>query len=139
LKKERARSGHSGAKKRHCILLLEPEKNTFGHSGGYYPDWNCIWCITGELHLLKTLPLSFITFLFWLPMPIHWQWSLVVGLITYFSIIIGELVPKTMALNNPETIAYIFIPIDAHGGDCCLPYSMAPQHFNKDGNQAIRH
>jgi putative hemolysin len=31
--------------------------------------------------------------------------ALVVGLITYLSLVIGELVPKTLALNNPEKIA----------------------------------
>ena len=35
---------------------------------------------------------------------------IVVGLITYFSLIIGELVPKSMAMNNPEKIAIIFTP-----------------------------
>jgi putative hemolysin len=35
---------------------------------------------------------------------------LVVGLITYFSLIIGELVPKTIALNNPEVIASFLSP-----------------------------
>jgi len=34
----------------------------------------------------------------------------VVGLITYFSLIIGELVPKTIALNNPEKIAMALSP-----------------------------
>jgi putative hemolysin len=36
---------------------------------------------------------------------------LVVGLITYFSLIIGELVPKTIALNNPEAIAIFLSPL----------------------------
>ncbi|MBN1415199.1 MAG: HlyC/CorC family transporter [Bacteroidales bacterium] len=35
---------------------------------------------------------------------------LVVGFITYFSLIIGELVPKTIALNNPENIAMFLSP-----------------------------
>jgi putative hemolysin len=35
---------------------------------------------------------------------------LIVGLITYFSLIIGELVPKTIALNNAENIAIFFAP-----------------------------
>jgi putative hemolysin len=35
---------------------------------------------------------------------------IVVGLITYFSLIIGELVPKTIALNNPEAIAIFLSP-----------------------------
>ncbi len=33
---------------------------------------------------------------------------IVIGIITYFSLVIGELVPKNIALNRPETIATIF-------------------------------
>lgn len=36
--------------------------------------------------------------------------TVVVGAITYFSLIIGELVPKTIALNNPEAIAIFLSP-----------------------------
>lgn len=35
----------------------------------------------------------------------------VVSLITYFSIVLGELVPKTIALNNPERIAIAVSPV----------------------------
>ena len=35
----------------------------------------------------------------------------VVAIITYFSLIIGELVPKSIALNNPEKICLIFTPV----------------------------
>ncbi len=35
----------------------------------------------------------------------------VIGSITYFTIVIGELVPKTLAMNNPEGIALICVPI----------------------------
>jgi len=35
---------------------------------------------------------------------------IVIGLITYFSLIIGELVPKSIALNNPEGIAIFLSP-----------------------------
>lgn len=34
----------------------------------------------------------------------------VVGIITYFSLVIGELVPKTLALNNPEKLALFLTP-----------------------------
>lgn len=37
--------------------------------------------------------------------------AIVITAITYFSIVIGELVPKTFALNNPETIAAIVAPV----------------------------
>jgi putative hemolysin len=36
---------------------------------------------------------------------------IVVGFITYLSLIIGELVPKTIALNNPEKIAMFLSPV----------------------------
>lgn len=35
----------------------------------------------------------------------------VIAIITYLSLVIGELVPKTIAFNNPETIAVIVAPI----------------------------
>jgi len=35
----------------------------------------------------------------------------VIGSITYFSIVIGELVPKTIAMNNSESIALFSVPI----------------------------
>jgi putative hemolysin len=45
------------------------------------------------------------------------EWTalgIVVALITYFSIVIGELVPKRIGQNNPELIArYIAKPISA--------------------------
>lgn len=34
----------------------------------------------------------------------------VVGVITYFSLVVGELVPKSLALNNPEKIVLFFTP-----------------------------
>lgn len=36
---------------------------------------------------------------------------LVIGTITYFSIVIGELIPKTLAMGNPEKIALFVAPI----------------------------
>lgn len=35
----------------------------------------------------------------------------VIGTITYFTIVLGELVPKTIAMNNPENIALFCVPI----------------------------
>jgi len=37
--------------------------------------------------------------------------SLVIGSITYFTIVVGELVPKTIALGNPQAIALMSAPI----------------------------
>jgi putative hemolysin len=36
---------------------------------------------------------------------------IVIGGITYFTIVVGELVPKTIAMNNPEGIALVAVPI----------------------------
>jgi putative hemolysin len=36
---------------------------------------------------------------------------IVISLITYFSIVLGELLPKTIALNNPEKIAVFVAPV----------------------------
>jgi putative hemolysin len=38
------------------------------------------------------------------------SFTVIVTVITYFSLIIGELVPKSIALNNPEKITIIFSP-----------------------------
>jgi len=47
--------------------------------------------------------------------------ALVVGLITYLSLIIGELVPKTIALNNPEAIATFLSPVMKFVGAAAYP------------------
>lgn len=46
---------------------------------------------------------------------------LVVGFITYLSLIIGELVPKTLALNNPEKITILFSPFMKVVGQISYP------------------
>src|SRR5690606_18187735 len=38
-------------------------------------------------------------------------YGIVIGLITYFSIVIGELVPKQLALRNPEAVACTVAPL----------------------------
>jgi putative hemolysin len=49
--------------------------------------------------------------------PFIWMYSeplslmIAIGGITYFSIVIGELVPKSIAMNNPEKIALLCVPI----------------------------
>jgi len=48
--------------------------------------------------------------------------SLTVILITFVSIIIGELVPKTIALSNPEKIARKVAPIIYHFSRICYPF-----------------
>lgn len=105
---ERARSGHSGAKTA-LHLLLEPEKilsaiqvgiTLVGIVSGAY----------GGIAFTEDVAPIFRNIPFWAPYADSLAMILVVGLITYFSIIIGELVPKTIALNNPETIASFLSP-----------------------------
>jgi putative hemolysin len=48
--------------------------------------------------------------------------SLTVVIITYFSIVIGELVPKTIALSNPEKIAVIVAPIIYYFSGAFYPF-----------------
>jgi len=39
------------------------------------------------------------------------SFTFIIGIITYFSIVVGELIPKSIALNNPEGVALAFGPI----------------------------
>ena len=48
--------------------------------------------------------------------------SLTVVIITYFSIVIGELVPKTIALNNPDKIAIRVAPIIYYFSSIFYPF-----------------
>jgi putative hemolysin len=47
---------------------------------------------------------------------------LVIGGITYFSIVVGELVPKSIAMNNPESIALTCVPIIKYFTYCTFPF-----------------
>lgn len=47
---------------------------------------------------------------------------LVIGLITYFSLIIGELVPKSLALSNPEKIALSLTPFIVFLAKLAFPF-----------------
>lgn len=48
--------------------------------------------------------------------------TLTVVLITYFSIVIGELVPKTVALNNPEKVAIKVAPVIYYFSSAFFPF-----------------
>lgn len=48
--------------------------------------------------------------------------SLTVVLITYVSIVVGELVPKTIALSNPEKIAILVAPVIAYFSKAFHPF-----------------
>lgn len=116
---ERARSGHSGAKTA-LHLLLEPEKilsaiqvgiTLVGIVSGAY----------GGIAFTEDVAPVFRNITFLAPYADSLAMILVVGLITYFSIIIGELVPKSIALNNPETIASFLSPAMRMAGIFAYP------------------
>lgn len=61
--------------------------------------------------------------------------SITVVIITYFSIVIGELVPKTIALNNPDKIAVKVAPIIYYFSGVFYPFvrllSISTNYVNK--------
>ncbi len=61
--------------------------------------------------------------------------SLTVIIITYFSIVIGELVPKTIALNNPDKIAVRVAPLIHYFSSAFYPFvrllSISTNYVNK--------
>ncbi|MBN1382033.1 MAG: HlyC/CorC family transporter [Deltaproteobacteria bacterium] len=108
LLEEQARSGRIGAKAA-LRLLEEPEKvlsaiqvgiTLIGIATGAY----------GGLTLSGDLAAFFLNIDLLVPYAHTLAVLIVVGVITYFSLIIGELVPKTIALNNAESIAMFLSP-----------------------------
>lgn len=105
---EQAKSGRLGAKTS-LYLLEEPEKvlssiqvgiTLIGIATGAY----------GGLALSSDVAILFANIDFLVPYAHNLAVVIVVGIITYFSLIIGELVPKTIALNNAEAIAMVLSP-----------------------------
>jgi putative hemolysin len=116
---EKAKSGHKGAATA-LNLMEEPEKILSAIQVGI----TLVGIVSGAYGGL-TLADDFAVFLKALP------WSIVhadtiavfivVGMITYFSIIIGELVPKTIALNNAEAITIFLSPLMKLFGSVTYP------------------
>jgi len=105
---EKANSGSRGAKTA-LFLLQEPEKilsalqvciTLVGIVSGAF----------GGIALSEDMVPVFKSIPFLAPYANALAVTFVVGFITYFSLIIGELVPKTIALNNPERIAIALAP-----------------------------
>jgi putative hemolysin len=106
---EKAKFGNIGAKKA-LKLLREPEKilsvTQFGItlvgivSGAY-----------GGIAFAEDVTPFFAGIPMFAPYAHTLAVIIVVGFITYFSLIIGELVPKTIALNNPEAISIFLSPV----------------------------
>ncbi|HPT02942.1 MAG TPA: hemolysin family protein [Bacteroidales bacterium] len=105
---DKAQAGSKGAKTA-LLLLKEPEKILSAIQIGI----TLVGILSGAFGGL-TLADDLASVL----LQVHWlapyaeslSIIIVVGLITYFSLIIGELVPKTIALNNPERIAVALSP-----------------------------
>ncbi len=105
---DEAKSGRMGARTA-LVLLAEPEKvlsaiqvgiTLIGIVSGAYGGLT----LAGDVApLLKNV--SFLA-----PYAHPLSIVIVVGVITYLSLIIGELVPKTIALNNAEAIAIVLSP-----------------------------
>jgi putative hemolysin len=105
---EKARSGNIGAKMA-LKLLAEPEKILSAIQVGI----TLVGIISGAyggLAFTEDVEPLFAGSALLAPYAKTLAMILVVGLITYFSLIVGELVPKTIALNNPEAIAVFLSP-----------------------------
>ncbi len=58
-------------------------------------------------------------------------YGIVISLITYLSLIIGELVPKQIALRNPERIACLVAPAMTLLAKVAAPIVLVPQPVGK--------
>jgi len=105
---EKAKYGSKGAKTA-LLLLKEPEKILSAIQVGI----TLVGIVSGAFGglALSEDMIPVIKNVSWLaPYADVLAVATVVGIITYFSLIIGELVPKTIALNNPEKIAIALSP-----------------------------
>ncbi|MEE9911619.1 MAG: hemolysin family protein [Deltaproteobacteria bacterium] len=105
---DEAKSGRMGAKTA-LALLAEPEKVLSAIQVGI----TLIGIVSGAfagLALAEDVAPLFRNVSFLAPYAQTLSIVLVVGIMTYLSLIIGELVPKTIALNNAETIAMVLSP-----------------------------
>jgi len=105
---EEAKSGRLGAKTA-LTLLAEPEKVLSAIQVGITLIGIASGAFAGLALAEDVAPL--LKSVGWLAPHAHaLSIVIVVGVITYLSLIIGELVPKTIALNNAETIAIFLSP-----------------------------
>jgi len=105
---EKAKHGNKGAKTA-LLLLKEPEEILSAIQVGI----TLVGIVSGAfggLALSEDMVPFFAGISFLAPYADALAVTFVVGIITYFSLIIGELVPKTIALNNPEKIAIALSP-----------------------------
>lgn len=103
-----ANQGSKGAKTA-LDLLKEPEKFLSTVQIGITLVGIVAGAYGGEAFTKSLQP--YIEQISWLkPYAEEVAFALIVAVITYFSLIIGELVPKSIALNNPEGITITFAP-----------------------------
>lgn len=106
---ERARKGNEAAKKA-LLLLKEPEKflsavqigiTLIGILAGAFGGYAMAEDLNPFIEKIEYLK----------PYSIEISFFLIVALITYLSLVIGELVPKSAAMNNPEKITLLTAPL----------------------------
>lgn len=105
---ERAKQGSKNAKLA-LRLSLEPEKFLSAIQVGITLI-GIVSGVFGGVALTEDLIPYVEQISFLKPIAQETAYFVIVGLITYFSLVIGELVPKTIALNNAENIAIFFAP-----------------------------
>ncbi len=105
---EKAKRGSKNAKLA-LALSLEPEKFLSAIQVGITLV-GIISGVYGGVALTEDLVPHVEQISFLKPIAQEVAYFIIVGSITYFSLVIGELVPKTIALNNAENIAILFAP-----------------------------
>jgi putative hemolysin len=106
---ERAQRGNKSAKKA-LLLLMEPEKFLSAVQIGI----TLIGILAGAFGgyaMAEDLKPFFENIAYLKPYSIELSFFLIVTMITYLSLVIGELVPKSIALNNPEKITLLMAPM----------------------------
>ncbi len=106
---DKAKKGNASAKKA-LYLLNEPEKflsavqigiTSIGILAGAFGGYAMAEDLTPYLEKIDYLK----------PYSVEISFALIVTIITYLSLVIGELVPKRIALNNPEKITLLSAPL----------------------------
>jgi putative hemolysin len=105
----RSSAGHSGAKI--ALKLLEKPENFLSAIQIGITLVGIVSGAYGGIQLSDNLATLLLRFELIRPYAGNLALVCVVSIITYFSIVIGELVPKTFALSNPEKIAEIMAPV----------------------------
>jgi putative hemolysin len=106
---ERAKKGNVSAKKA-LLLLMEPEKFLSAVQIGI-TSIGILAGAFGGYAMAEDLKPFFENIAYLKPYSIEISFILIVTMITYLSLVIGELVPKSIAMNNPEKITLLMAPM----------------------------